>query len=166
MNEDIIISHYKTKGVNMINNFDGLKKQLRELSTIINSFTSEAVQLKIIELLFSDFSLEIKKGGDSGDEKPKPKRKPKPKKIVENQNSGNKPKRTGRKGAARLLNELIDEGYFETKRGLNDIVSYCSTKKATTLKPGDFSTKLTRFVRDEKLKRERNSEGQYEYYTE
>jgi len=71
-----------------------------------------------------------------------------------------------RKGASTLLNELIEEDYFQKKRGLNDIMSYCSTKKATTLKPGDFSTKLTRFVRNEKLKREQNSEGQYEYYTE
>jgi len=98
--------------------------------------------------------------------KTKPRKKPIPKTVVDNQNSSKKTIRSGRKGAATLLKELIEEKYFETKKGLNDIVSYCSTKKATTLKPGDFSTKWTRFVRDEKLKREQNSEGQYEYYTE
>jgi len=33
----------------MIKNFEEIKKQLNELSTVINSFKSEAVQLRIIE---------------------------------------------------------------------------------------------------------------------
>jgi len=37
------------QGGNMIKNFEEIKKQLNELSTVINSFKSEAVQLRIIE---------------------------------------------------------------------------------------------------------------------
>lgn len=36
----------------MIKNFEELKKQLEELSTVINSFKSESVQLRIVELIF------------------------------------------------------------------------------------------------------------------
>jgi hypothetical protein len=37
----------------MIQNFDLLKQQLSELSPIINSFKSETVQLRVIELVFA-----------------------------------------------------------------------------------------------------------------
>ena len=36
----------------MIKNFDEIKEQLKELSGVINSFKSEAVQLRIVELVF------------------------------------------------------------------------------------------------------------------
>ena len=38
----------------MIKNFEEIKEQLRELSEIVNSFTSEAVQLRIVELVFGE----------------------------------------------------------------------------------------------------------------
>ena len=41
----------------MAKNIDLLNKQLQELSKTINSFKSEAVQLKIIETVFKDLSL-------------------------------------------------------------------------------------------------------------
>jgi len=42
----------------MLKDLEQLKKQLAELAEVINSFKSEAVQLKIIEFIF--------KGGGSG----------------------------------------------------------------------------------------------------
>ena len=36
----------------MIKNFQELKKQLEELSSVINSFESESVQLRIVKLIF------------------------------------------------------------------------------------------------------------------
>lgn len=36
----------------MIKNFEIVKKQLSELAGIVNSFKSEAVQLRIVELIF------------------------------------------------------------------------------------------------------------------
>ena len=36
----------------MIKNFDVIKEQLKELAGVINSFKSEAVQLRLIELVF------------------------------------------------------------------------------------------------------------------
>ena len=41
----------------MIKNFDKVKTQLEELSDAINKFKSEAVQLKILELIFKNAGL-------------------------------------------------------------------------------------------------------------
>ena len=40
----------------MISNFDEVKKQLSELSEVINKFKSEAVQLRIVEIVLGDGS--------------------------------------------------------------------------------------------------------------
>ena len=42
----------------MIKNFEEVKKQLKELSQIINSFQSEAVQLRLIHLIFGAIEAE------------------------------------------------------------------------------------------------------------
>ena len=41
----------------MIKNFDELKTQLSDLSSVINSFKSEAVQLRIVEAHFPRIGL-------------------------------------------------------------------------------------------------------------
>ena len=46
----------------MIKNFDVIKEQLKELAGVINSFKSEAVQLRLIELVF-----EVAEGGSDED---------------------------------------------------------------------------------------------------
>ena len=37
----------------MIDNIDEVKKELTELASVINAFTSEAVQLRLVEMIFS-----------------------------------------------------------------------------------------------------------------
>jgi hypothetical protein len=152
----------------MINNSEEIKKQLKELAPIVNSFTSETVQIKLVELLFQVKDEESPT--DTFDQnKLKPKRKSKRKRSAtgdkETANSS-KGKKAGKRGPAALLTELIDEGYFNKKHSINDIVSFCSTNKATILKPNEFSTTLGRFVRDKRLNRETNKDGQYEYFKE
>ena len=48
----------------MIKNFEEIKTQLKDLSEIVNSFKSEAVQLKIVELVFG-LDTEIKEQHDN-----------------------------------------------------------------------------------------------------
>ena len=57
----------------MIENFEQTKKQLSELASVINSFKSEAVQLKIIELIL---------GRQSEVEEPLTRANPKPRKAT------------------------------------------------------------------------------------
>ncbi len=68
-------------------------------------------------------------------------------------------------GPTQLLDDLITQGFFNEKRILNDIIKHSSSSLAYHYKPNQLSPILTRFVRDKKLKREKNSDGQYEYFT-
>jgi len=93
---------------------------------------------------------------------PHKKNKRNKKKNTSDKNSTPKTKR--KKGQIALLNELIDEGFFTKKRTVKEIVECCSVNKATTIKSKDFASALTRFIRDDKLKREKNESGRYEYF--
>lgn len=146
----------------MIKNFDSIKNQLNELAPIINSFKSESVQLKIVEIIFGDAVIE--KEIVKVDTKPTAHLKPKKRKIKPSSENNNQPKSKRKKGQISLLNELIEEGYFSRKRTVNEIVIYCSTNKASTIKSKDYASALTRYIRDGKLKREKNESGQYEYF--
>ena len=43
----------------MIRNFEQVKRQLTELSGVVNKFKSEQVQLKIVDLIFRNAGLDI-----------------------------------------------------------------------------------------------------------
>lgn len=158
----------------MIKNFDVIKIQLSELAPIINGFKSEAVQLKIIELVFTG-SEEIEVIDTEMGEPKKRRKKPigrkgKPSGVgggLENPQKGkNEGKRTGsssRPGPLEMVNRLISEGYFNKKKSLKDIMVYCKEKYAYVYRNNDFSPTLGRAVRSKLLNREKNAEGQYEY---
>ena len=151
----------------MIKDFESLKKQLNELAPIINSFTSESVQLKIVEIIFGEATIES--NNNSNGKKPTSSAKSSRKKknvTKQKSNTNNTTKAKRKKGQMTLINELLDENYFTKRRSVNEIANYCAVKKATTIKSKDFASALTRYIRDGKLKREKNESGQYEYYSE
>ena len=151
----------------MIKNFDELKKQLRDLTSIINGFKSEAVQLRIMELIFRG----PEDREDEGDvDVPKNrKREPKVKKAVSPRKTATpegkkKPARSTKSGPATVLSQLIEEGFFKANRTLNAIIDYSGKKKARKFKANELSGPLARFVRDHRLDRDKNKDGQYEYF--
>ncbi|WP_407526861.1 hypothetical protein PDL71_06240 [Lacibacter sp. MH-610] len=153
----------------MIKNFETVRKQLEELSTVINSFKSENVQLKIIDLLFkgvkiSDEALDNEEKDEGLSENTLQKRKQRRKKKVA-ENGEKKPRTSkGRPGPSQTLDKLVSEGYFKTKKTIGDIVKHCNTSLALTYKASDLSGILMKLVRDQKLKREKNeTSNQYEY---
>jgi len=145
----------------MIHNFDEIKKQLGELSGIINGFKSEAVQLKIIELIFaSKPSAEaipqiavIKREGGSKNRKTR--------------GTQNTPKSStksgGGTGAVATLLKVYADDFFAKPRTIKAILDHCETNLARKIKANEISGKLARMVRSNELKREKNSDGQYEY---
>ena len=153
----------------MIKDFEKLKKQLAELAAVINTFKSEAVQLRLVELIFHVFPLAEVEAAQVQPETVERKRrgaKRASRKLTDAKQAATpKPKKSkgGRAGPATVLGQLIDEKYFAQKRTLNDIISHCA-KKAHNYKPNEISTPLARFVRDGRLKRDKNAESQYEYY--
>jgi hypothetical protein len=66
--------------------------------------------------------------------------------------------------ALEMCNILIKDGYFKEKRKINDIVEYCSQKKAQRYSPQLLQNALSRLIKDEVLEREKNSANQYEYW--
>jgi hypothetical protein len=156
----------------MLKNIELIKTQLSELAGVINLYKSEAVQLKIVELVFKHAT-----SGDSPDvvekedarREARRRRTQKSNKLKETGQKANKPapaskKRASKLGPAAALQRLLDIGYFKSKRRLGDITGYCETKLASPIKQTALSGPLARLVHDGKLDRDKNTEdGQYEY---
>ena len=69
-----------------------------------------------------------------------------------------------KKGPAYYFDLLIKEGYFSNKRKIGEIIEYLKVNKAEIYKQEFLSTPLKRMIKSGKLKREKNSENQYEYF--
>jgi len=153
----------------MFKGFETIKAQLAELAPAINAFKSEAVQLRIVELIFArrpegsdDYPVERAR------ERPKPghTRKRRTKAVGESEGDAAKPakKKGGGIGPVVTLNELIDGGFFAKHRTLSEIIEHCRNNKAKSFRPDQLSGPLARCVRDGRLKRQKNGDGQYEYW--
>jgi hypothetical protein len=157
----------------MIKNFAELKKELSELAGVVNSFKSEAVQLRIVDLVFRGVEIPEEEEGDPRQERQTTQRRGTSRKTKKSTTNGTsakkdekKPGRGGRRaGAAAILTQLIDEGFFKTKRTINAIIDHAGKKKARKFKANELSGPLARFVRDGRLDRDPNKDGQYEYFT-
>ena len=122
----------------MINNFDEVKKQLSELSEVINKFKSEAVQLRIVEIVLGDGA--FPKRVDDHTEKvasrsPKVRRKKsansKATAKEANTPTEEKPAKKSRptgQGAIAALSELADGAFFDKPKTINEIVDHCEVK--------------------------------------
>jgi hypothetical protein len=209
------------------NDLEKVKGQLKELSEIINSFKSEAVQLKLIDVIFQDKAFDLnpipeskvskKETSESKKETPQEENKPvvtgkkrgrKPgtkltSKVAEVKNEtsepvvkvkgkpGRKPnplkaekvkaskekkvkakvkvKRTrvksDRPGPSKMLDKLVDEGFFSQPRSIGDVTSFCKEVYGYEYKTTDLSGILMRMVRKSRLSRQTNEEkNQYEYF--
>jgi hypothetical protein len=70
----------------------------------------------------------------------------------------------GRPGPRVALNQLLDDGYFDSARRIAEIQQHLEHSRAHRYKVSELSPTLVRMVRDPKgLDRNRASDGQYEY---
>jgi len=157
----------------MIDDFEQVKKQLVELAPVINAFKSEAVQLRVVELLFSRPAPDGSAASAQASGRARSGRKRKGKRggpakaggrHEAEAREGKAPRKSRVVGPATILTQLLGEGFFQTKRIIGDIIQHCKLHKARTLKSNVLSTPLARFVRDGRLKREKNKDGQFQYY--
>jgi hypothetical protein len=154
----------------MIKNFEALKNQLRELAELINLFKSEAVQLRLVELVLQgSIQSPEEDAGEPVSEKRRTtvraSRRKGAHKDEKTGQGGTTKARGGRLGPASILDQLIAEKFFASKRTIGAIIEHCKAKKARTFKPNELSGPLARFTRDGRLKRDTNKDGQYEYFT-
>lgn len=158
----------------MIENFAEIKTQLAELATVLNTFKSEAVQLKLLDIILGEGFVPraettqrmaptpAKRGG-----KTKNNNKGKDNSTPASKASAVAPvKRKGAAsgaGANATLTQLLQTNFFEKPQTLNDIIVHCKHNMARTFKANEFSSKLGRLVRSNELTRKKNADNQYEY---
>jgi hypothetical protein len=159
----------------MIRNFEEVKRQLTELSDVVNKFKSEQVQLKIVDLIFGNAGLDIggAESSDNTQEQPagKPKRgrrhsaRSRPTQGASAAPDGKQKKTATAKGSgpSAILQSLLEKGFFDKKKTISDVVNHCKNNLARPIPMNQLSGPLARLVRDEKLSRNKNAENQYEY---
>lgn len=143
----------------MSKHIEKLKKQLVEISEVVNSFRSEAVQVRIIDRLL-DAIIESDKGDiENGDAFNKKGRKTR---SEDDENS----LATGRKkpGATKILNQLLATDFFNTRHSISEIAEYCKEHYDSDFKTSELSGILLKLAKENKLKRERsNDNNRFEY---
>jgi hypothetical protein len=136
-----------------------LKRQLTEIADVVNSFQSEAVQVRIVDRLLDEI-METEKGDTEGSETfnrrgRRPSRENEVNELVQ-----------GRKkpGATKVLNQLLTSDYFKTPHSISSIADYCKEQFDSDFKTSELSGILLKLAKDNKLKRERsNDNNRFEY---
>lgn len=161
----------------MLKNFEQIKSQLAELASVINSFKHEAVQLRIVELIFRGGydQGEPTAGVENKTRSPRRRKSPKKKKptaagnITTDDSNGTAKKSVRKKvansGPMPILNDLINEGFFAKHQTIGQIIKHCRINKVKTFKSTALSGPLGRLVQEKRLKRQKNTDGQFEYWS-
>ena len=156
----------------MIKNFAIIKSQLTELSDILNKFKSEAVQLRIVELVFNklgeeDFKEDLEDQDDETKVKTSHQKKSSQGKAAAPKSKGAKSKgrsaKGSRPGPKNMIEGLIAKNFFKKPKTISDIINHCTKDLAYTYSNNELAITLTRLTRDQQLKREKNAEDQFEY---
>jgi hypothetical protein len=142
----------------MSKQIEKLKKQLVEVAEVVNSFQSEAVQVKIIERLL-DVMIESEKADTDGADIFSKKGR----KIRSDDENQATP---GRKkpGATKILNQLLGTDFFDIQRSISSIANYCKDQFDSDFKTSELSGILLKLANENKLRRERSNENnRFEY---
>jgi hypothetical protein len=149
----------------MIDNLAAMKSELSELAAILNAFKSEAVQLRILDMVFG------REPSGEGQELPQgakvARRQSAARKFWEkgtpDPNAGKRKKAAAGTGAPATLGQLLTSSFFSKPQTINNIIDHCKHNLARTFKANEFSGKLGRMVRAGELTRKKNADNQYEY---
>lgn len=159
----------------MIHNFDEVRSQLKDLAEVLNSYKSEAVQLRLVELIFgagpkpppapvaAQPSADAAGTGSPARGGRRSAKKARSPSVSAPASSKPRSGGSGKNGPRSTLTALYDEGFFKTPRTLGQVVEHCDRDLALKFKSSDFSGPLARYTRDKRLKRVKNADGQYEY---
>lgn len=137
-----------------------LKKQLIEISEVVNLFKSEAVQVKVIDKLFDVMIDSERTDADSVETSAKKGLKPKVNGHYYEHNITRK-----KPGATKVLNQLLtNTNFFDTHRSISSIADYCKDKFDSDFKTSELSGILLKLANEHKLKREKShTNNRFEY---
>jgi hypothetical protein len=142
----------------MSKQIEKLKKQLVEVAEVVNSFQSEAVQVRIIDRLLEVMIESEKTDAEGSDLFSKKGRRVR----LEDENSA----MPGRKkpGATKILNQLLNTDFFDVQRSISSIANYCKDQYDSDFKTSELSGILLKLANENKLRRERSNENnRFEY---
>jgi len=144
----------------MSKHIEKLKKQLLEISEVVNSFRSEAVQVKVIDRLL-DAMIESEKGEiDGADAFNRRVRRTKQTDDDENLSTNGRKK----PGATKVLNQLLLTDFFNSSHSISEIADYCKENYSSDFKTSELSGILLKLAKENKLKRERSDDNnRFEY---
>ena len=150
---------------------DELRKKLKAIAETVNLFKSEAVQLRVVDVLLGQLgtSEAPAPASTAGSTKtPKKLRRRREKASAASPEAKAKASRTssrgsGSPGSYAMINELLGGGFFKAPKTIGLIVDHCRTARGHHYKASECSPALLRLLRDGKLKRQKNKDGQYEY---
>jgi hypothetical protein len=131
-----------------------LKKQLLEISDVVNAFQSEAVQVKIVDRLL-DSILEDKDGEDAATKRPR---------SYQTDGESRQRESLRKPGATKVLNQLLQTDFFDQPHSIADIATYCKDQYDSDFKTSELSGILLKLANESKLRRERSEENnRFEY---
>lgn len=144
----------------MSKHIEKLKKQLVELSEVVNSFKSEAVQVRVVDRLL-DAMIEFEKADTDGVEifakkgfKPR----------TEDDGGFSPARRAKKPGATKVLNQLLATDFFDVARSISSIATYCKDNYDSEFKTSELSGIVLKLANENKLRRERSNENnRFEY---
>ncbi|MES2224587.1 MAG: hypothetical protein V4478_01215 [Patescibacteria group bacterium] len=126
----------------MKNSLEARKSQLKELAETVNLFKSEAVQLRVIDMLLALLSSDTQQ------------------KPAEGAHTGTRKK----PGSTKAVQLLLDTDYFATPRKILEIATHCNKVYGVELKTSDLSGVLLKQFREKGLDRRRAEIGKgFEY---
>jgi hypothetical protein len=144
----------------MSKHIEKLKKQLVEISEVVNSFKSEAVQVKIIERLL-DVLIESDKADNEGTEVFN---KRGYKQRLGDDSGYVSGRGTKKPGATKVLNQLLNGDFFDMPHSISSIAGYCKENFDSDFKTSELSGILLKLANENKLRRERSYENnRFEY---
>ena len=136
-----------------------LKKQLTEIAEVVNSFQSEAVQVRVVDRLLDEI-METEKGETEGSEifNKRGRRPSRENEVNELTQARKKP------GATKVLNQLLSSDFFKTPHSISSIADYCKENFDSDFKTSELSGILLKLAKENRLKRERsNDNNRFEY---
>jgi len=147
-----------------------IQKRIKSFADTVNAFKSEAVQVRVIEVLLTKLGVGTIKTTDSstkanrkGNRKRAIRKAVSVKDTIPEGQSKRAGKASGSPGASTMISALLDSGFFKSGKTIGNIVSHCETSKGHHYKASECSPALLRLLRDGKLERKKNDDGQYEY---
>jgi hypothetical protein len=134
-----------------------LKRQLLEISEVVNAFQSEAVQLRIVEKLLDSMMENDRYENDGYDQN---------RRILRTENGEDVGYAPAKKkpGATKILYQLLGSDFFAEARSISSIAEYCREHFNTEFKTSELSGILLKLSNENKLIRQRSQDNnRFEY---